>query len=182
MKKLSLIVTLLLAVLLLQNCKKDSYSESAQSNTLLFAVINDTTWNAQTVTASITYNSASNTKVLNCQATGSDKQLVMKLTQTTGAVNSAGFPLTAFNADGVNNTFAYETMQNNTYTPLGTVSAGSGTFTVSAIDSVKKTMTGTFSFTAQKNNYDNNGNVTSVTVNQVLSGAFNNLPYTFNSN
>jgi len=189
MKKLSLIATLLLAVLLLQKCTKDTISESAMSNTLLFAVINDTTWNADTVHAAITYNSATKTKVLTCTAIGNNKEVNMSITQTFNAINTAGFPInTVFNADAAgNNTFSYYTAQKNSsgifvLAQQGTVAPGSGTFNISAIDSVKNMMTGTFSFTSIKNNYDNNGNVTSVTVSQINAGAFNNMPYTFTSN
>ncbi len=189
MKKFSLIATLLLAVLLLQKCKKDPYSATAQSSNLFFAIINDTTWNADTVKASLTYNSASKTKVLSCSAVGASKKLLMSVTQTMNVYNSAGFPInSAFNADAAgNNQFAYETLQKNlqgdlVYTPLGTVTPGSGTLTVSSIDSVKKVVSGTFTYTAKQNNYDNNGNVISVTVSNITAGAFNNMPYTFITN
>jgi hypothetical protein len=189
MKKFSLIVTLLLAVLVLQKCTKDPYSATAQSSNLFFAIINDTTWNADTVKASITYNSASNTKVLSCSAVGSNKKLLMSVTQTVNVYNSAGFPInTAFNADAAgNNKFVYQTLQKNAqgdlvYMPLGTVAPGSGTLTVSSVDSVKKVISGTFSYTSVLNNYDNNGNVISVTVSNITAGAFNNMPYTFTSN
>jgi hypothetical protein len=186
MKKISLIVTLLLAVLLLQKCKKDTETGSAMSTTLLFAVINDTTWNADTVNAVLTYNSATKTKVLSCSAVGDNKGVSMSVTQTVNALNTAGFPLnTVFNADAIGtNLFSYSTAQKNplgvfVLTPLGTVAPGSGTLTVSAIDSVKKLVTGTFSMTAIKDNYDGNGNYISTTVSQVNAGAFNNMPYTF---
>ena len=189
MKKISLIATLLLAVLLLQKCTKDTISGSAMSSTLLFAVINDTTWNADTVNAALTYNSTTKTKVLTCTAIGDNKEVNLSITQTFNAINTAGFPLnTAFNADAAgNNVFSYYTAQKNSsgvfvLAPLGTVAPGSGTLNVSAIDSVKKTMTGTFSFTSIKNNYDNNGNYVSTTVSQINAGAFNNMPYTFTSN
>ena len=187
MKKLSLIATVLLAVLLLQRCTKDTISESATSTTLLFAVINDTTWNANTIKASITYNSANTTKVFACNAVGNNKGLSWAVTQTTGAMNSAGFPITNFNADAAgNNMFVFSTTQKNqqgnlALVPMGTVAPGSGSLFISAIDSVKKTVTGTFSFTSILNNYDGNGNVTSTTVSQIAAGAFNNLPYTFSS-
>ncbi|HEY8781283.1 MAG TPA: hypothetical protein VIM16_06695 [Mucilaginibacter sp.] len=188
MKKLSLIATLLLTVLLLQKCKKDTVSASTTSNTLLFAVINDTSWNADTVNAAITYNSIAKTKVFNCSAIAKNKELKWSVTQTTNVLNTAGFPLTTFNADSANgNSFSYYTSQKNSsgvfvLAPLGTVSGGSGNLTVTAVDSVKKTITGTFSFTAKKFNYDDNGNVISVTISQIIAGAFNNMPYTFNSN
>jgi len=179
MKKISLIATLLLAVLILQKCTKDTVSASAQSNTLLFAVINDTTWNAVTVNASITYNSASKTKVLACTAIGANKEVNFSVTQTYNAINTTGFPLSTFNADVAgNNTFSYLTNGSGGYTQQGTVAPGSGTVIVSAIDSVKKVITGTFSFLAKQNNYDSNGNIVSITISGVQAGSFNNMPYT----
>jgi hypothetical protein len=186
MKKISLIITLLLAVLLLQKCKKDTETATAMSSTLLFAVINDTTWNADTVKAVITYNSATKTKVLSCSAVGNNKEVSMSVTQSVNALNTAGFPLnTIFNADAIGtNLFSYYTAQKNSsgvfvLTQLGTVAPGSGTLNISAIDSVKKMVTGTFSFTSIKDNYDSNGVYVSTTVSQINAGAFNNMPYTF---
>jgi hypothetical protein len=188
MKKLSLIATLLLAVLLLQKCTKDTISESATSSTLLFAVINDTTWNADTIHASVTYTAATNSKVFSCNAIGDNKGLTWAVTQSN-STNTSGFPISVnYNADAAGlNTFVFNTTQRNSLgnlalAPLGTVKPGSGTLVISAIDSVKKTVTGTFSFTAILNNYDNNGNIISTTVSQISAGAFNNLPYTFSSN
>jgi len=182
MKKLSLIALLLSAVLLLQNCKKDTISATATSSATMFAVINDTTWNAQTINTTITYNAATKSKVINCTAAANNKELSMLVTQAN-ASNSAGFPLNTYNANASGTiAFSYLTKQNNAYVPLGTVAAGSGTFVITAIDSVKKQMTGTFSFTALKNNYDNSGNIVSVTISEVADGAFNNMPYTFTSN
>ena len=188
MKKLSVIATLLLAVLLLQKCTKDTISATATSSTLLFAVINDTTWNADTIKASITYNAANNTKVFACNAVGNNKGVSLAVTQTIGATNTDGFPIASnFKADAAgNNTFVFNTIQRNqqgnlTLAPMGTVAPGSGSLYISAIDSVKKTVTGTFSFTSILNNYDGSGNVTSTTVSQIAAGAFNNLPYTFSS-
>ncbi|MFI5138371.1 MAG: hypothetical protein ACHQIM_11155 [Sphingobacteriales bacterium] len=186
MKKFSLIATLLSAVLLLQKCTKDTVSASAQSSTLLFAVINDTTWNAATVNTSLTYNSATKTKVLACTAIGANKEVNFSVTQINNAINTTGFPLATFNADSLKNgiqynTFSFLTNGSGGYTQQGIVAGGSGTVIVSAIDSVKKVITGTFSFLAKQNNYDANGNIVSVTINGIQSGSFNNMPYTFTS-
>jgi hypothetical protein len=182
MKKLSLITLLLSAVLLLQNCTKDTVSAVATSSATMFAVINDTTWTAQSISTTITYNAATKDKVIACTAATSDKQLTMLITQAD-ASNSPGFPLNTYNANASGSiAFSYATKQNNAYVPLGTVAAGSGTFVITAIDSVKKQMTGTFSFTALKNNYDTGGNIVSVTISKVADGTFNNMPYSFVSN
>ncbi len=182
MKKLSLIITLLLAVLLLQNCKKDTYTETATSTNTLFAVINDTTWSAVDIQASLTYNSATKTKVFTCTGTATNQEVTFNVT-ANNAANTASFPLQTFNDDGSTITFGYlRASSSGTYIPQGTVSAGSGTITFTAIDSVARKCSGTFSCIARHNNYDNNGNLVSVTINEVNYGAFNNLPYTFTSN
>lgn len=187
MKKISLIATLLLAVLLLQKCTKDTVTATATSSTTLFATINDTLWNADTIKASITYSSATKNKVFTCTGIANNKEINMSCTQTN-AINTAGFPLIAFNADAAgNNTFSFFMAQKNTsgnyvFVQQGTVAAGSGNITVTAIDSVKKLITGIYAFTSIQNNLDNNGNIISVTVSQVSAGAFNSMPYTFTSN
>ena len=187
MKKISLIATLLLAVLLLQKCTKDTVTATATSSTTLFATINDTLWNADTIKASITYSSATKNKVFTCTGIANNKEINMSCTQTN-AINTAGFPLIAFNADAAgNNTFSFFMAQKNTsgnyvFVQQGTVAAGSGNITVTAIDSVKKLITGIYAFTSIHNNLDNNGNTISVTVSQVSAGAFNSMPYTFTSN
>jgi hypothetical protein len=187
MKKISLIATLLLAVLLLQKCKKDTVTATATSSTTLFATINDTLWNADTINASITYNSATKNKVFTCTGIANNKEINMSCTQTN-AINTTGFPVSTFNADAAgNNKFAFLMAQKNpagnyVFVQQGAVAAGSGNITVTAVDSVKKLITGTYAFTSIQNNYDNNGNIISVTVSQVSAGAFNGMPYTFTSN
>lgn len=182
MKKLSLIITLFLAVLLLQNCKKDTYTETATSNNTLFAVINDTTWSAVNIQAALTYNSATKTKVFTCTGTATNQEVTFNVT-ANNAINTASFPLQTYNDDGSTITFAYlRANTSGTYIDQGTVGAGSGTITFTALDSVARKCSGTFSYIARHNNYDNNGNITSVTINEVSDGAFNNLPYTFTSN
>jgi len=182
MKKLSLIITLLLAVLLLQNCKKDTYTEIATSNNTLFAVINDTTWSAVNIQAALTYNSATKTKVFTCTGIATNQKVTFNIT-ATNTINTASFPLQTFNDDGSTITFGYlRANSSGTYIPQGTVAAGSGTITFTSVDSVARKCSGTFSCIAQHTNYDNMGNILSITTNDVANGAFNNLPYTFTSN
>jgi hypothetical protein len=138
----------------------------------LFAVINDTTWKASTINAAITYNSATKSKVFTCTGLANNKEVNISVTQNT-AGNTSGFPLNTYNADATATaTFSYYTSQlnssgNHVLAPQGTVSPGSGTVTISAIDSVKKVITGTFYFTSEKNNYDSNGNIISVNIAQL---------------
>jgi outer membrane protein assembly factor BamD (BamD/ComL family) len=184
MKKLSLIVALFFTILLLQNCSKDTVTATASSTQTLFATINDSTWSSSTYSAKVAYNTDSKSKIFSCVASANNKQIIMSVTQTNTS-NSAGFPLKTFISDaGATNNFAFYALQKNTsgayvYVQQGTVSTGSGTLSVSAIDSVKKVITGTFYFTAIKNNYDGSGNIISTSVSKVEGGAFNNMPYTF---
>jgi hypothetical protein len=193
MKKLSLIATLLFAALLLQECKKDTYTATASSTFALIAVINDTTWTTDTVTATLTYSAANKGKVFSIIGTGTNQKVAFSFFQPS-AGPTTGLPLITYNVNdstnnvnGTENVAAYYTGKKNsfgvyTFTQQGTVYAGSGSFIISAIDSVKKDITGTFSFTSKTTYYDNMGNIDSTKVNQVQSGGFNNLPYTFVSN
>jgi hypothetical protein len=183
MKKIYLIVTLLSAVLLLQNCKKDTVVASATSTAILFADINDTTWNPTTISAGITYNAAAKTKVLNCTGTTTNQQVTFSVL-LNNASNTPGFTVGGtynVNTAGTVN-FAYNILQNGAFVPQGSVAVGSGTIYIAAVDSVKKVLTGTFSFTSIKNNYDMSGNIISSDIAEVSQGAFNGMPYTFTSN
>jgi hypothetical protein len=184
MKKISLIATLLSVVLLLQNCKKDTVTATVTSTEPMIAIINDTTWTCPVadVQATLTYNSATKTKTLTCNGTATNKQINLTVTQIN-AINTTGLPLATFNVDGTpNNAMSYFATVNGALKQQGTVGAGSGQLIVTAIDSVKKIITGTFAFAARTNNLDSNGNIISVTINQVTNGGFNNIPYTFTSN
>lgn len=187
MKKLSLIVILFLAVLALERCKKDTVNATATSTNTLFALINDTTWSATNIAASMAYNSSDQTKTFTCTGSDSDKQIVMTI-KLSNAMNTAGFPLSTFNADQAGTvTFSFsrlgkDSLGNPVFVQQGTVNAGSGSFTVSSIDSVKKTLSGIFSFSTLKNEYDGQGKIISTSRNLIQSGAFNGLPYTFTSN
>jgi hypothetical protein len=183
MKKLSLIAPLLIVVLLLQKCKTDTITANATSSNTMFAVINDTTWSADTINAAIVYNAATKSKVFTCSGIAKNKEVNISVT-LNNSTNTTGFPLSTFNADAAGlNTFSYATSPGNdlNFVQQGTVGAGSGTITVASIDSVKKQMTGTFSLVTKKTIYDNNGNIVSVTINEVAAGAFNSMPYTFTS-
>jgi hypothetical protein len=182
MKRLSLIATLIVAVLLLQKCKTESVTATATSSNTLFAVINDTTWSADTINASVTYNAAAKTKVCTFTGTARDKQVQVSVTVNNGT-STQGFPIGTYGADAAGmNTFAYYTSSGNgVFVQQGTVIPGSGTITIASIDSVKRQMTGTFSLVAKKTIYDNSGNIISTTINEVAAGAFNNMPYTFTS-
>jgi hypothetical protein len=187
MKKISLIAILLSGILFLENCKKDTVVGSSISTSLMIANIKDSSWYTDTVSSSLTYNSLAKTKTFICQGTALNKRISISLTKST-AINSSSFPLGTYTVDATPNLqLAFLTPKRNAqgnivYTPNGIVGAGSGTVVVSAIDSVKNQITGTFNFTTLVNNYDSNGNIISVTVAVVYGGGFNKVPYTFTSN
>ena len=182
MKKISLITALFSVVLLLQNCKKDTVTASTTSTEPMIAYINDSTWIATDIKATLTYNSATKTKVFTCSGLANNKQINLYVTQNN-ANNSPGFPLATYTVNSTSDVaLSYYYMQNGVLAPQGTVAPGSGSVVVTAVDSVKKVITGTFTFESLKNNYDGNGNITSVTVAQISNGGFNNIPYTFTSN
>ena len=185
MKKISLIATLFLAVLLLQNCKKDTAIGSTTSNEPMIADINDTTWTTDSVKVTLTYTAATQTKVLACQGTGAGKQINLQVTQHN-ANNTAGFPdSTNFYVNTTtDNLMSYEVEQKNSsgvyaFAPLGVVAPGSGSLMVTGINSVTKRITAQFVFSTTQNNYDSNNNIISVTVQNIQAGGFNNVPYTF---
>ena len=187
MKRIFLFATILSGLFLLQNCKKDVITATTFSNKTLFAAVNDTVWTANSVNASITFNSTSKTKVFSCNGVGTDRAINLLITQNKAA-NTAGFPIGTFNVDSTSNVvLSYYTLQRNNsgviaLAPQGTVHPGSGAITISGIDSVKRQITGTFSFVSYKNFYDSQGNITAVNTAVITAGAFNNLPYTFVSN
>src|ERR1700743_3844609 len=99
MKKLSLIVIVLSAVLLLQNCKSDTVTATATSTELLFAQINDSIWTPDTIKASIAYTAATKAKVFSVSGTFNQRQINFAV--TVPGINTAGFPLnTNYNVDG----------------------------------------------------------------------------------
>src|ERR1700755_2579557 len=98
MKKILLVCSLISAVLLLQNCKKDTVTATATSTQVLFADINDSTWTPDTLSAAVTYNSIAKTKVFSLVAQADNKQVKISVTQKNSA-NTTGFPLNVYNAD-----------------------------------------------------------------------------------
>jgi len=188
MKKISLIAALLFSILLLQNCKKDVVTATAQSTELFAAVINDTTFipTPDSIGTGITYNSAAKNKVFTCTGTFNNKQINLAITLPN--TNTTGFPLGNYNIDATSKVaLSYFKKQKNSsgvyvLTQQGTVAPGSGTIIITAIDSVKKQITGIFSFTSIIKHLDNNGNITSTVLNQITAGQFNNLSYTFKAN
>jgi hypothetical protein len=185
MKKIYLIVTLFTAILFLENCKKDTVTATAVSTALLFADINDTTWNPTTITFGINYNQAKQTKtfaVSGIDANEASKQINFSITLPSTA-NSAGFPIGTYNVDAAGTVLmSYALPRGNTYMPQGMVLPGSGSIFITEVDSVKKLITGTFQFTTTQKNVDGDGNVVSTTINAITQGTFNRTAYTFSTN
>lgn len=185
MKKSTLIVVLVLSALLMQYCKKsDSDSATTYNSTtyILSSYINDTLWVPSAYNAGIAYTAATKTKTFTCTGVLGTQQVNLAINQANASSVGNGFPTGTFNIDPTTNkvvvTYAKAASSTSTvFVPQGTVK--SGYITVSSIDSVKMTITGTFSFNTVKYTYDTGGNITSLTVNAVSGGAFNSLPYTF---
>jgi hypothetical protein len=186
MNKLQLFAIFLLSVIIIQSCKKENETAVAYSTAPLQANIDGSTWAPDTLSTSITYNSATKTKVLNISGTKNTRQVILSVT-LNNAPSTAGFLVNTFNIDSLAVVAQYNTQQkdalgNYVFMPQGAVSPGAGTITVTAVDSVKKLITGKFSFYSRTVTYDASGVVTSINVNNIYGGAFNSLPYTFISN
>jgi hypothetical protein len=189
MKKVSLSLLLFATVLMFQNCKKSSTDDTTTTTAtpLLTALINSNTWSPDTVSANITYNAAAKTKTLNVSGTLSQKQVTFAVT-LKNATSTNDFTAGTYIVDATPNPLMqYSTQQKDgtgayVFVPYGTTAEGNGTVIVTSVDATNKLMTGTFSFISRKTNYDGDGNITSISIANVTSGAFTNLPYTFVSN
>jgi hypothetical protein len=182
MNKLRLLTLLLLAAFLIQSCKKDTIVGTAYTTAPFQANINGVAWApADTFSSVINYNAAAKTKTYTLSGTKDQEQVVMNVI-LSNATNTPGFTLGTYNVDGTSVIIAYNTLQKNSsgnyvYLPHGVVSPGSGIIYVTAVDSVKKQITGTFQFYSRTFNTDG-----STTIDNILGGEFNSLPYTFTTN
>jgi hypothetical protein len=182
MNKLKLITFVLLSAVLIQSCKKDTVTATAYTTDPFQANINGATWApADSTSSTITYNSAAKTKIFNLSGEKDQKQIIMSI-RLNNASNTPGFALATYTVDADAVAVNFNTIQKNSsgsyvYLPHGTVSPGSGTIVVTAVDSVKKQITGTFNFYSRST--DSSG---AVTVDNILGGEFTALPYTFTSN
>lgn len=189
MNKIRLIALFLISAWLLQSCKKDTFTATVGNpNLKLQAFIDGTVWApVDTITTTLTYSAAAKTKFFFCQGTIAQKQVIMSVRIPANS-NTAGFPLGTYVADAAANTsFQYYTQQKNSagayvFVPTGTTGTGSGSITISTVDSVAKVITGSFSFISRKTNLDGSGNISSIEIHNISSGVFNKLPYTFTSN
>ncbi|HVS90988.1 MAG TPA: DUF6252 family protein [Mucilaginibacter sp.] len=186
MNKLRLFVFLLAAGFLIQSCTKDTQSAVAFSNQPFQANINGTSWVPDTVSTTITYNPADQSKTFYCSGQKNQKQVIFSV-KLNNSTNTPGFATGTFNIDSVNVFAQYNVQQLNgsgnlVFVPHGAVKPGSGSIVITSVDSVKKQISGTFSFYSRSTQYDNQGNVISTTVDNITAGQFENLPYQFYNN
>ncbi len=186
MRKIQLLMLFVLSAIIFQGCKKDVVtSASTTSDQILAATINGTSWIPDDVTANITYNAAAKTKTFTVQGTADSKRVRWVITLNDATVTSANaFPLATYKVDATSRVQMsyYEANSAGDYVQVGDVEAGSGSIIVTAIDPTKNVITGTYSFSSRRVNYNPDGTVASVSTQQVLGGNFTNLPYTFTSN
>ncbi len=188
MNKLRLPVSLIFLIaagIFIQSCNKDTVSATAYTTAAFQANINGTTWAPDTVSTTVNYNAGAKTKTLMCSGTQGQKQVIFSVTVPV-ASGTPGFPLATYNVDGnlVQAQFNTQQLSNGNYVflPHGTIAAGAGQVVVTAVDSVKKTITGTFNFYSRSTLYDGMGNVISTTVDNITGGTFTATPYVFTSN
>jgi hypothetical protein len=187
MNKLRLSAVLLFFAFLafiIQSCNKDAVTAVAYTTSPIQANIDGATWTPDTTALAITYNGASATKTFSFTGQKNTRQVLFSVTLPN--INSTGFPLNTYNIDAVNVTAQYNTQVltsgSYVFTQQGMVASGAGYIDVTAIDSVKKQITGTFGFYSRSTVYDGSGNVISTTVHNITAGEFTNVPYTFTTN
>jgi hypothetical protein len=183
MRKIQLIVLLLISAIYFQGCKKDVVtSASTTSDKILAANINGVVWYPDTVTARITFNDATKVKTFSVIGTADSKRVIFNI-NVSNSTNTNSFPLATYKVDGTGKlNMAYYTLQkddtgNYVYVQTGIVESGSGLATITAIDTVAKVITGTYSFTSKKVNLNPDGTYQSIEISQILLGTFDKLPY-----
>jgi hypothetical protein len=173
-------VALLFVVALLQNCKKEAANTpAALPKQGMYALINDTAWTAQTVTASLGFNGFNTGKIFTCRGTMGNQMIQLTAIQNNVAAGS-DFPVGPANVNL--DSFGYFILpvhrdlieQNPT---LGTTAGTS--LVITAIDSVKRLISGTFTFPQADSVYDANGNVIAVQINQIANGVFKQVHYVY---
>ncbi len=186
MKKLLIPLLFIGYAMCTQSCKKTA-TDSTSTAAILQAQINGTVWTPDTVAATITYNSATKNRVFYCSGNISQKQVTVNV-NVSGASTSVAIPVSTYTVDTTSNVkLTYLTQQKNSsgayvYTPVGTVDAGGGSVTISVIDTVGKTITGSFTFSTKQRTFDSSGNLTSLVVTNVTGGYFNAMPYKYIKN
>lgn len=175
---------LLLSAIFIQSCKKDeTTTASTTSDKILSANINGVAWNPDTVSAAITYNAAAKTKSFTVTGTATQQQVSINIT-LPNSTNDNTFGLATYKVDTTSRVVLKYLTQNaqGGFDQIGVVEPGSGSVIISGIDTDKKLITGTYSFTSKQVNKDQSGNIISINVQQILLGSFTNLPYSFVNN
>ena len=186
MNKLRLLILLLSAIFLIQSCKKDTVSSTAYTTAAFQANINGSSWAPDTITTRILFNPDNQDKTFFCSGMKDQKEVIFSII-LKNSINTPGFTTGTYAIDSLNGVWAqYRTLQqddqgNFVYLKHGQVEKGSGSVIITEIDSVKKQITGTFAFYSRATTYDNDGNVISISVDNITGGAFTNLPYSFSS-
>jgi hypothetical protein len=172
--------TLLLVAALLQNCKKEAANTpAAPPKQGMYALINDTAWTAVTVSASLEYNGFSSGKIFTCRGTMGN-QIIQLIAMQNNVAAGSDFPVGP--ANGNLASFYYYilpvhrelTEQNPT---LGTTAGAS--LVITAIDTGKRLISGTFTFPQADSAYDANYNLTAVQKNQITNGVFKQVHYVY---
>lgn len=178
MKKNALFLFIIPAVIVSQSCKKNTSADPVTPTPVFQAYIGTPLWTPDTVSASIAYNTTAKTKVFTCSGVKDQMKIDITLTDPTPG-NNSGITLGTYNVtENSSVLFTYSTQNKNTageyvFEPMGTVQPGSGRLNISAVDTVAKTITGTFSFTASK--IEDNG----IELAAITGGTITNMPYTF---
>jgi hypothetical protein len=173
-------VALLFVAALLQNCKKEAANTpAALPKQGMYALINDTAWTALTVTASLEYNGLSTGKTFTCQGTRGNQMIQLIAVQNNVAAGN-DFPVGP--ANGNSDSFGYfilpvhRNLTEQNTTPGNT--AGTS-LVITAIDTTKRLISGTFTFPQADSAYDANGNVIAVQKNQITDGFFKQVHYVY---
>ncbi|MFS2189166.1 MULTISPECIES: DUF6252 family protein [unclassified Mucilaginibacter] len=183
MRKIQLLMLFVLSAIIFQGCKKDVVtSASTTSDQILAATINGTSWIPDDVTATINYDATAKTKSFSVVGTADLKRVKWTITLSdANATNVNTFPVATYKVDATNRVnMAYFTSTGGTsYNQVGVVEPGSGSIIITSIDPSKNVITGTYSMTTKKVNYNDDGTIASIETSQILGGTFTNLPYTF---
>jgi hypothetical protein len=180
-EKILFITTLISVVFLLQNCKKNTgVSPGSSTKPTMVASINDSAWIATGISARIDYNVITLTKTFHIYGVSGNKAIDL-MTSQNNAGNTPGFQVNNNNDYPVFDYLIQPGPDTAFYAERSTVgTASGGSLLITAVDSVNRTISGTFSFPAFKNIYDSNGYVISEKeFAKISSGKFNSVPYTF---
>lgn len=172
--------TFLLALLLLQNCKKEATKTTIALPTQgMYALINDTAWTATTVTASLTYDASGSSRIFTCRGTmgGRIIQLVAGQTNVPAANN---FPVGSANSNLASFFYYIEPIHRELTEQNPTAGTTAGTsLVITAIDTNKRLISGTFTFPQADSAYDANYNFIFAQNNQIANGFFKQIPYEY---